>query len=149
MNALRRAKTPVALFLVKGVKLQGVITAFDNFSVQLRRGGSTQLVYKHAISTIAPGDWPDGFDAEMGDGIGDGQLQDAFLASARREHAAMSLFLMNGVMLEGRVACYDQYCVVLERDGQAQLIYKHAISTLQPDTPLSLMPAEDRAEQVA
>ena len=55
LNALRRSKTPVTMFLVKGVKLQGIITWFDNFCVLLRRDGQSQLVYKHAISTIMPG----------------------------------------------------------------------------------------------
>ena len=55
LNALRKSKTPVTMFLVKGVKLQGIITWFDNFSLLLRRDGQSQLVYKHAISTIMPG----------------------------------------------------------------------------------------------
>ena len=54
LNAVRKTKNPVTLFLVNGVKLQGVITWFDNFSVLLRREGTVQLVYKHAISTIMP-----------------------------------------------------------------------------------------------
>ena len=55
LNAVRKTKTPVTVFLVNGVKLQGVITWFDNFCVLLRRDGHSQLVYKHAISTIMPG----------------------------------------------------------------------------------------------
>ena len=55
LNSVRRAKSPVTVFLVKGVKLSGVITWFDAFSLLLRRDGSSQLVYKHAISTIMPG----------------------------------------------------------------------------------------------
>lgn len=54
LNAIRKQKTPVTMFLVNGVKLQGVITWFDNFSVLLRRDGHSQLVYKHAISTVMP-----------------------------------------------------------------------------------------------
>ena len=54
LNTVRKAKTPVTMFLVNGVKLQGVITWFDNFSVLLRRDGHSQLVYKHAISTVMP-----------------------------------------------------------------------------------------------
>jgi host factor-I protein len=54
LNAVRKSKTPVTMFLVNGVKLQGVITWFDNFSVLLRRDGHSQLVYKHAISTVMP-----------------------------------------------------------------------------------------------
>jgi host factor-I protein len=55
LNHVRKQKTPVTVFLVNGVKLQGIITWFDNFSVLLRRDGHTQLVYKHAISTVMPG----------------------------------------------------------------------------------------------
>jgi len=55
LNAVRKTKTPVTVFLVNGVKLQGVITWFDNFCVLLRRDGQSQLVYKHAISTVMPG----------------------------------------------------------------------------------------------
>jgi host factor-I protein len=47
-------RVPLTVFLVNGVKLQGVVTAFDNFSLLLQRGADSQLVYKHAISTIAP-----------------------------------------------------------------------------------------------
>ena len=54
LNYIRKNKTPVTVFLVNGVKLQGLATWFDNFSVLLRRDGHTQLVYKHAISTIMP-----------------------------------------------------------------------------------------------
>jgi len=54
LNHLRKNKTPVTIFLVNGVKLQGIVTWFDNFSVLLRRDGHSQLVYKHAISTIMP-----------------------------------------------------------------------------------------------
>lgn len=54
LNHIRKQKTPVTIFLVNGVKLQGVITWFDNYSVLLRRDGHSQLVYKHAISTVMP-----------------------------------------------------------------------------------------------
>ena len=59
LNSLRKSKTPVTMFLVKGVKLQGVVTWFDNFSLLLRRDGQAQLVYKHSISTIMPSASPD------------------------------------------------------------------------------------------
>lgn len=55
LNAVRKARTPLTIFLVNGVKLQGVVTWFDNFCVLLRGDGRPpQLVYKHAISTIMP-----------------------------------------------------------------------------------------------
>ena len=54
LNHLRKEKAPVTIFLVNGVKLQGIVTWFDNFSVLLRRDGHSQLVYKSAISTVMP-----------------------------------------------------------------------------------------------
>lgn len=67
LNAVRKAKTPLTIFLVNGVKLQGMVTWFDNFCVLLRRDGQIQLVYKHAISTIMPGGPVQLFDPEKGD----------------------------------------------------------------------------------
>jgi len=54
LNYIRKNKTPVTIFLMNGVKLQGIVTWFDNFSVLLRRNSHSQLVYKHAISTVMP-----------------------------------------------------------------------------------------------
>jgi host factor-I protein len=68
LNHVRKQKTPVTVFLVNGVKLQGIITWFDNFSVLLRRDGHTQLVYKHAISTVMPGAPIQLFDAAKAEG---------------------------------------------------------------------------------
>ena len=55
LNHVRKNKTPLTIFLINGVKLQGIVTWFDNFCLLLRRDGHSQLVYKHAISTIMPG----------------------------------------------------------------------------------------------
>jgi host factor-I protein len=142
LNSVRRAKTPVTIFLVKGVKLQGIVTWFDSFSLLLRREGNAQLVYKHSISTIMPAEMPEGFATpEIAVQVGEGRrapLQDLFLAAAARQHEAMTVFLVNGVMLTGEVANFDQFCVLLGRGGLVQLVYKHAISTLQPAHNLSL-----------
>lgn len=64
LNAVRKSKSPLTIFLVNGVKLQGVITWFDNFCVLLRRDGVSQLVYKHAISTVMPAGPVQLFDTE-------------------------------------------------------------------------------------
>ena len=141
LNSVRRGRVPVTIFLVKGVKLQGIVTWFDSFSLLLRREGSSQLVYKHSISTIMPADAPPNFVASVsGDTASSGKaaLQDLFLAAATREAAAMTLFLVNGVMLQGTVTAFDQFSVLLERGGQIQLVYKHALSTLQPEHALKL-----------
>src|SRR6188768_3663047 len=81
LNHLRRDKTPVTMFLVKGVKLQGIVTWFDNFSILLRRDGQSQLVYKHAISTIMPSQPVDATQFGSGDGNKKQRLlQDIFLS---------------------------------------------------------------------
>lgn len=54
LNHIRKNKTPITIFLVNGVKLQGIITWFDNFCILLRRDAHSQLVYKHAVSTVMP-----------------------------------------------------------------------------------------------
>jgi host factor-I protein len=141
LNSLRRSKSSAVVFLVKGVKLQGVITWFDSFSVLLRRDAASQLIYKHAISTIMPQTSPTDLPAMRSNGgksASRASLQDTFLTAAAREQAPMTLFLVNGVMLQGHVAGFDQFSVLLERDGQVQLVYKHAISTLQPPHSLDL-----------
>ena len=138
LNSVRRAKLPVTIFLVKGVKLQGVITWFDSFSLLLRRDGASQLVYKHSISTIMPAEPPPDFVPTVAEQSGKAALQDLFLAAAARQSERMTLFLVNGVMLQGSVTGFDQFSLVLERGGQIQLVYKHALSTLQPAHPLQL-----------
>jgi host factor-I protein len=54
LNHIRKNKVPVTIFLINGVKLQGVVSSFDNFCLLLRRDGHVQLVYKHAVSTVMP-----------------------------------------------------------------------------------------------
>lgn len=140
LNLLRKNKTPVTMFLVKGVKLQGIVTWFDNFSILLRRDGQSQLVYKHAVSTIMPSQ---PVDARQFGSAGEGGkkvrlLQDVFLSSVRSSGVQVTMFLVNGVMLQGRVAAYDLFCMLLEREGYVQLAYKHAVSTIQPLSPVDL-----------
>lgn len=148
LNSVRRAKLPVTIFLVKGVKLQGVITWFDAFSLLLRRDGASQLVYKHSISTIMPAEPPPDFvPTQPAADNGKAALQDLFLAAAAREHERMTLFLVNGVMLQGTVTGFDQFCLLLERGGQVQIVYKHALSTLQPAHALHLGPEEDEGDE--
>jgi host factor-I protein len=140
LNLLRKNKTPVTMFLVKGVKLQGIVTWFDNFSILLRRDGQSQLVYKHAVSTIMPSQPIDPRQLPVATDTSKKVrlLQDVFLSSVRNEGVQVTMFLVNGVMLQGRVAAYDLFCVLLEREGYVQLAYKHAVSTIQPVTPVDL-----------
>lgn len=58
-------------------------------------------------------------------------LQDTFLNEARKDNAEVSIYLMNGVQLKGRVKSFDSFTVLLAGENRSQLIYKHAISTIQ------------------
>jgi len=147
LNLLRKNKVPVTMFLVKGVKLQGIVTWFDNFSILLRRDGQSQLVYKHAISTIMPGQPIDVRQFTTTENNKKQRLlQDVFLTSVRAAAVQVTMFLVNGVMLQGRVAAFDLFCMLLERDGYVQLAYKHAVSTIQPVTPVDLYGEADEDE---
>lgn len=68
LNALRKKKVPVTVYLINGVKLQGIVGSFDSFCVTLRRGPQMQLIYKHAIATVVPAGplSPEDFGAEPG-----------------------------------------------------------------------------------
>lgn len=144
LNLLRKNRTPVTMFLVKGVKLQGIVTWFDNFSILLRRDGQSQLVYKHAISTIMPGQPVDASQFESQQGNRKQRLlQDVFLSRVSEAGVQVTMFLVNGVMLQGRIAAYDLFSTMLERDGFVQLAYKHAVSTIQPASPVDLTDGEE------
>jgi host factor-I protein len=70
-------------------------------------------------------------------------LQDAFLNHVRKNKVPVTIFLVNGVKLQGVITWFDNFCVLLRRDGQSQLVYKHAISTIMPGQPISLYENDD------
>jgi len=70
-------------------------------------------------------------------------VQDVFLNCIRKKKLAVTVFLTNGVKLQGVVTWFDNFCVLLRRDGHAQLVYKHAISTIMPVEPIQLYEPED------
>ena len=76
-------------------------------------------------------------------------LQDVFLNQARKSKAYVTVFLVNGVKLQGIITWFDNFCLLLKRDGQAQLVYKHAISTIMPSQPIDLrLDGEDDDEDL-
>ncbi len=70
-------------------------------------------------------------------------LQDAFLNQVRKEKNSVTVFLVNGVKLQGVITWFDNFCILLRRDGQSQLVYKHAISTIMPSQNVSLYDGEE------
>ena len=148
LNAVRRSHQPVSLFVLKGVKLQGLIGGFDPYVVELRRSGASQLVYKHSIATIVPAGPVDNLALEPVAADPRASLQDRFLANAASGKDPLTLFLVNGVMLQGEVAAFDQYSVLLSRGRLSQLVYKHAISTIQPEQQVEEAAPRALAESV-
>ena len=70
-------------------------------------------------------------------------LQDAFLNNVRKNKISLTIFLVNGVKLTGIVTWFDNFCLLLRRDGHSQLVYKHAISTIMPAEPVLMMDDEE------
>ncbi len=73
-------------------------------------------------------------------------VQDVFLNKIRKEKLSVTVFLVNGVKLQGIVTWFDNFCLLLRRDSHVQLIYKHAISTIMPGGPLNLNDSDDEAD---
>jgi host factor-I protein len=70
-------------------------------------------------------------------------LQDTFLNHVRKTKTSVTIFLVNGVKLQGFVSWFDNFCLLLRRDGHSQLVYKHAISTIMPAHPIQMFESGD------
>lgn len=76
-------------------------------------------------------------------------VQDVFLNNIRKNKTPVTIFLVNGVKLQGVVTWFDNFCVLLRRDSHSQLVYKHAISTVMPSVPIQLFEPETETEEMA
>ncbi len=72
-------------------------------------------------------------------------LQDVFLNVAKKEKIGITIYLMNGVPIKGKVLSFDNFTILVEVDKKQNLIYKHAISTIMPVKPVSYRSMEDSA----
>lgn len=76
-------------------------------------------------------------------------VQDVFLNHVRKNKSPVTVFLVNGVKLQGVISWFDNFCVLLRRDGHVQLVYKHAISTVMPTGPIQLFDASQQEAEAA
>lgn len=76
-------------------------------------------------------------------------LQDKFLNKARKDKISVTVFLVNGVKLQGMISGFDNFSIVLRRDAHVQLVYKHAISTIMPASPIRLFEEGEGSEEAA
>lgn len=73
-------------------------------------------------------------------------LQDVFLNQCRKDRIMVTIFLTNGFQFKGMVKGFDSYVVILDCDGKQQLVYKHAISTIVPSRPVSILDASEKID---
>lgn len=73
-------------------------------------------------------------------------LQDVFLNQARKDHINITIYLTNGFQFRGVVKGFDNYTVILDCEGKQNLVYKHAISTIIPSRPISILGSEEGVE---
>lgn len=73
-------------------------------------------------------------------------LQDVFLNQARKDRIPVTIYITNGFQFKGIVKGFDNYTVILDTDGKQNLIYKHAISTITPFKPVSILDAYEKGE---
>ncbi len=76
-------------------------------------------------------------------------LQDVFLNHVRKNKIAVTIFLINGVKLQGVISSFDNFCLLLRRDGHVQLVYKHAVSTVMPSAPIRLYDPSQEGQAAA
>jgi host factor-I protein len=74
-------------------------------------------------------------------------LQDVFLNNVRKNKVPLTIFLINGVKLQGAITWFDNFCVLLRRESHSQLVYKHAISTIMPTIPIQLFEPSDEGKE--
>lgn len=133
---LRDYRIKAKLYLVNGFQLEGIIREFDNFTVLVLDKGTEKLIFKHAISTIeqtirdsneqlqprkAPVAASSGY-----------SLQDRMYLKLKETQVKARLYLVNGYQLEGTVSEYDNFTVEFNDGDKKRLIFKHAVSTIEP-----------------
>lgn len=129
-NVIRTNRVPVAIYLVNGIKLQGLITSFDRHTLKLNHSEvQDQLVYKHAIATVVPRQKIE-LPLAAVEELSQEKTQDAFLDAIKEANKWVNVYLMNGIKLEGCVFAHDGYTLILDNNKTSQLAYKHAIATV-------------------
>jgi host factor-I protein len=129
LNAIRAQHIGVAIYLINGIKMKGQIVSFDQYSVVIR-SGVDHMVYKHAITTVVPERQPEFLVKNVETGNGDLDVQSVFLETLKAAKKEVNIYLINGIRLDGVIAFYDQYSVLLESDKTIQMVYKHGTSTI-------------------
>ncbi|MGI6548809.1 MAG: RNA chaperone Hfq [Syntrophomonadales bacterium] len=74
-------------------------------------------------------------------------MQDAFLNQIRREKIPVTIYLVNGFQIKGVIRGFDNFTAIVEQEGRQQMVYKHAISTIAPIKPISILTMDSRSEE--
>lgn len=74
-------------------------------------------------------------------------MQDAFLNQIRREKIQVTIYLVNGFQIKGLIKGFDNFTAIVEQEGRQQMVYKHAISTIAPIKPISILAMDTKGEE--
>jgi host factor-I protein len=74
-------------------------------------------------------------------------MQDAFLNQIRREKIPVTIYLVNGFQIKGLIKGFDNFTAIVEQEGRQQMVYKHAISTIAPIKPISILAMDTKGEE--
>lgn len=129
-TALREDRIKTKVFLTNGFQLDGIIKEVDNFTILVLKDGQERMIYKHAISTIEPSKKTN--DTSNRKQSSNTNLQERLYASLKEGEIKAKIYLTNGFQLEGIIKDFDNFTILIVRDGKEDMIYKHAISTIEP-----------------
>lgn len=125
LKTLRAQAIPVGIYLVNGIRLNGTISSFDQYTLELHNSAKL-LVYKSAVACIVPSR-PFVFGVED-QAPNDEKVQDAFLDLVKTNKIQVDVFLVNDTPLVGVITYHDDFCLILEGESRIQMVYKHAIA---------------------
>lgn len=135
LQEARAKRMQVTVFFVNGFQMKGIIKAFDNYTFYLVNEGKEYLLYKHAVTTLVPLKQLTG--EQIKNRMKPMNLQDTVLNAVRGQDMQVKVFLTNGFQIQGKVKEFDNFTILLEKEGKDHLIYKQALTTIQPKDSLS------------
>lgn len=128
--ALKEDRIKTKVFLTNGFQMDGIIKEVDNFTILVLKDGQERMIYKHAISTIEPTKKIDNTTNRRQSS--NTNLQERLYTSLKEGEIKAKIYLTNGFQLDGIIKDFDNFTILILKDGREDMIYKHAISTIEP-----------------
>lgn len=129
-SVLKEERVKAKVYLTNGFQMDGIIKDYDNYSVLLMKDGHEKLIYKSAISTIEPLKSVNLLNGKVNSN--QVNIQDRLYSALKEKQVKTKVYLTNGFPMEGTIKDFDNFTILLVKDGAELLIYKSAISTIEP-----------------